>query len=323
MKALVLISEKEGVQYQTNWEDPKVDGNALVRTKVLGAALNKRDVWITEGLYPGIRYPVILGSDAVVRYEDQRYLVNPNRAWGTDERVQSKNYHIMGLPENGSFAEYLAVPEDRLVPCPEHLSNEEAAALPLAGLTAYRALFTRAQCKAKERVLISGFGGGVASMAFLFARALDCDLFVTSSSQNKRDLAMEMGAKAAFDYTEERFGKKIYKEHGGVDLVIDGAAGAGFGELVEACRPAGRISVYGGTAGKAIMSPQKLFWKQLNIFGSTMGSDNDFMEMVKFTETHKIRPLVSSVHSISRGREAFNAMERQAQTGKIVLIPDD
>ncbi|HKK89711.1 MAG TPA: zinc-binding dehydrogenase, partial [Saprospiraceae bacterium] len=236
-------------------------------------------------------------------------------------RVQSRNYHIMGLPENGSFAQYLLVSEDRLIQCPEHLSNEEAAALPLAGLTAYRALFTRAQCRPKERVLISGFGGGVASTAFLFARAINCELYVSSSSAEKRELAMKMGAKAAFDYREKGFGKKIYKDHGGVDVVIDGAAGEGFGELVEACRPAGRISVYGGTAGKAMMSPQKLFWKQLNILGSTMGSDKDFQEMVGFVEQHKISPLVSSVHSLSDGKVAFEAMDRQEQTGKIVLIP--
>lgn len=319
MKALVLKSEKEGVQFM-DWEEPR-DSKGMEVVKVLAAALNKRDVWITRGLYPGIQYPVILGSDAVVLWNEKRYLVNPNRSWGTDERVQSKNYHIMGLPENGSFGEYLAVAEDRLVLCPEHLSNEEAAALPLAGLTAYRALFSRAQCQAGEKILISGFGGGVASMAFLLARAVDCELYVSSSSAQKREMALEFGAVAAFDYGEKGFGKKIYKEHGGVDIVIDGAAGQGFGELVEACKPAGRISVYGGTAGQAVFSPQKLFWKQLDVLGSTMGSDQDFMEMVHFVEKHKIKPLVSSVYPLSEGKQAFEEMDNQAQTGKIVLIP--
>lgn len=319
MKALILKSAEEGIQF-TDWTDP-VEHDGKIVVKILAAALNKRDVWITKGLYPGIKYPVILGSDAVVLWNEKRYLVNPNRSWGTDERVQSKNYHIMGLPENGSFAEYLAVDEDRLVHCPEHLSNEEAAALPLAGLTAYRALFSRAQCKAGEKVFISGFGGGVASMAFLLAKVMDCELYVSSSSAQKREMALEMGAVAAFDYREKGFGKKVYKEHGGVDVAIDGAAGKGFGELVEACKPAGRISVYGGTAGQAVFSPQKLFWKQLDVLGSTMGSDQDFVEMVHFVEKHKIKPLVSSEYPLSEGKLAFEEMDNQAQTGKIVLIP--
>jgi NADPH:quinone reductase-like Zn-dependent oxidoreductase len=151
---------------------------------------------------------------------------------------------------------------------------------------------------------------------------MNCELYVSSSSAEKRDLALDMGAKAAFDYREAGFGRNIYKEHGGVDVVIDGAAGSGFAELVEACKPAGRISIYGGTAGQAVFSPQKLFWKQLCIYGSTMGSDQDFREMVKFVAKHKIQPIVSSVYSLSQGKQAFNEMENQAQTGKIVLKPD-
>ncbi|MEM1324124.1 MAG: zinc-binding dehydrogenase, partial [Bacteroidota bacterium] len=284
------------------------------------AALNHRDVWIQKGMYPGISYPAVLGSDGVGQHEGQSYIINPNNNWGGDERVQHKHYHILGLPSQGTFAEAVLVDADRLHPKPPHLSDEEAAALPLAGLTAYRALFSRGQLQAGERVLISGVGGGVALFACQFAIAAGADVWVTSGSEEKITRAVALGAKGGANYKTEDWPAQLKEQARGFDVIIDSAGGAGFGELVKLCRPAGRIAFYGGTRGKfPPLSPQLLFWKQVSILGTTMGSDQDFKQMVDFVTQHKITPVVDSVFELSEGQKAFERMDQGLQFGKIVL----
>ncbi len=238
---------------------------------------------------------------------------------GSEEDYQSDAYNILGMPKNGSFAEFLCVSRESLVKCPEYLSNHEAAAIPLAGLTAYRALFSRGGLKDGDVVFISGFGGGVASMAFQFAIALGCDVYVSSSSESKRKKALELGAKAAVDYNVESFGKKFYKEFGGADVIIESAGGKGFNDILDLCKKGARIAMYGGTRGTMPVSPQKLFWRQISLLGTTMGSDQDFLAMVEFMQTHKIRPLVSEVFPLSSIHQAFELMANAGQIGKIVV----
>jgi zinc-binding alcohol dehydrogenase/oxidoreductase len=317
MKAFVLNEIKHPLVY-ADFPDPEPEeGQVVVELKY--AALNHRDAFIRKGLYPGIQPPVVPGSDGAGLLDGQAVILNPNIGWGKEEKVQDGKYHILGLPSNGTFAEKVAVKADRVVAKPDHLSWEQAAALPLAGLTAYRALFSRGRLQEGERVLISGIGGGVALFACQFAIAAGAEVYVTSSSAAKIERALELGAKGGQLYTEAGWGRKWAKAGNGFDLIIDSAAGEGFGELVDAANPAARIVIYGGTRGKAPLNPQRLFWKQLDILGSTMGSDQDFTDMVGFVRKNKIHPVVDSVFPLSDGNKALDRMDAGGQFGKIVL----
>lgn len=316
MKALVFRGEKSELDFCE--VEPKLT-ETKVKVRVLASALNRRDYYIMKGLYPGVVTPVILGSDACVEYEGKRYVLNPNMDWGNTINYQSDQYRILGMPEDGTFAEWVYCEREKLHDCPRHLTDFEAAALPLAGLTAYRALFTKAELKEGDTVFISGFGGGVASMAFQFCSALGCDIYVSSSSEEKRAKAIEMGAKHAFDYRKEGFGKEMYKRFGGADVIVESAGGKGFNEILDLCKKGARISMYGGTSGMMSLSPQKLFWKQVSLLGTTMGSDAEFSDMVDFCSQYEIKPLISDVFPLSLGKEAFDLLENGGQIGKIVL----
>ncbi len=299
--------------------DPVVrEGEVVVLLQA--AALNHRDVWIMQGKYPGIQEGIIMGSDGAGLYNGSSLLINPNQNWGTDSNHQSSGYQILGMPANGTFAERIVLPEDRLVPTPGHLSAEEAAALPLGGLTAYRVLFRRCELTSTDKVCISGIGGGVALLAFQFALALGAEVWVTSSDPQKIAEAKKMGAAGGFRYTEQDWSKSMKKASGGFDVIVDSAGGKGFSNLVSMCKPGARIGIYGGTRGTIQnLSPQQIFWKQISILGSTMGSDSDFDEMVDFVDSHKIHPKIDSIYTLEEVADAFSRMEKGEQFGKIVL----
>jgi zinc-binding alcohol dehydrogenase/oxidoreductase len=319
MHALVLVGKDQELAFQNVEMPQNTEGAVLV--KLAAAALNHRDVWIQKGMYVGIKYPTILGSDGAGTTEDgAEVIINPSIDWGSDQRFQGKNYQILGLPTDGTFAEYITVPKENIVAKPAHLTFEQAAALPLAGLTAYRALFTRCQAKAGDKVLISGIGGGVALFAMQFAIAAGCEVWVTSSSEEKIAQAVLMGAKGGYDYRTAGWSKTAMAATGGFDCVVDGAAGAGFAELVKGCRAGARLCFYGGTAGALSgISPQIVFFKQLTIMGSTMGSSEEFAAMVAFVDTHKIVPVVDEVFSLENGNAAMTKMAEGKQFGKLVI----
>lgn len=318
MKALVL-KEKGQLHYYSDWDEP-VAGSGKIAVEVKAAALNHRDVWITKEMYPGIRYPVILGSDGAGLAGGREVIINPGRDWGADPAAQSRDYKILGLPDDGTFAGRVVVGEDRLQPKPPHLSWEEAAALPLCGLTAFRAVFSRGKLRAGERVLISGIGGGVAVFAFQFALAAGAEVYVTSSSGEKIEKAVAMGAQGGANYREENWTGTLVSQAGGFDLIIDGAGGAGFPAFLKLVNSGARIVLYGGHRGNIPkISPQVIFWKQLNILGSTMGNDQDFSDMVAFVAEHRIVPVVDHVFPLTEGQAAFDRMDQGLQFGKIVL----
>jgi zinc-binding alcohol dehydrogenase/oxidoreductase len=319
MKALVLVGKDQGLAFQ-DVEMPQItEGSVIV--KLAAAALNHRDVWIQKGQYGGIKYPSILGSDGAGTTDDgQAVIINPSINWGDNQRFQGKDFEILGLPSNGTFAEYISIPKENIVAKPEHLTFEQAAALPLAGLTAYRALFSRCQAQAGEKVLISGIGGGVALFAMQFAIAAGCDVWVTSSSEDKIAQAVSMGAKGGFNYRTEGWAKGASAATGGFDCVIDSAAGAGFADLVKTCAAGGRMCFYGGTTGLLTgISPQIVFYKQLTIMGSTMGSTEEFNAMVAFVSDHKIVPVVDEVFTLENGNAALTKMAEGKQFGKLVI----
>lgn len=318
MQALVYPEIGQPLDIQELADPQPKAGEVVVDIKA--AALNHRDLYITHGLYPGVTVPIILGSDGAGVHDGLEVIINPAMQWGDNPRAQGRAFQILGLPANGTMAEKVVVPENKLHTKPAHLSWAQAAALPLAGLTAYRALFTQGQCAAGQKVLISGIGGGVALFAFQFALAAGAEVFVTSGSDAKREKAMEMGAKGSANYKEEKWGKQLGKETGGFDVIIDSAGGSGFDELMTAVAAGGRIVMYGGSRGKINgLSPQKLFWKQASIIGSTMGTDREFADMVAFVDQHNIEPVVDSVFALRDGQQAFDRMDSGQQFGKIVL----
>jgi zinc-binding alcohol dehydrogenase/oxidoreductase len=318
MKALVLEGEKQALQYKET-ENPKAE-NGKVVVDIKAAALNHRDVYVTQGLYPGIIYPIILGSDGAGFFEGREVIINPSLNWGGHPNFQQKDYKILGLPDNGTFAEQLLISETQIYDKPAHLSFEQAAALPLGGLTAFRALFTKCNLQKGEKVLISGVGGGVALFACQFAIAVGAQVYVTSGSEEKISKAIELGAKGGANYKSADWHKELAKQAGGFDVIIDSAGGDGFTNLLKAANSGCRIAIYGGTRGKIQnISPQILFWKQISIFGTTMGNDDDFKAMLNFVNQHQITPIVDSIFDLKDGNTAFEIMDKGLQFGKIVL----
>ena len=311
------ITEKNGPLIKaerTNTLDNKI------KVKVLAAGINRRDVWIQQGLYPGISYPVVMGSDACVSYQGKKYVMNPNIDWGTNDRIPSSAYNILGMENDGTFAEEVWTTKDRLHAAPMHLSDKEVAVIGLAGLTAYRSLVTNCQISRSDRVFINGIGGAVAQMAMQFALAHGCEVHVSSSSQAKNERAIAMGASGSANYRDENWGKKYKKTHGGFDVIIDSAGGKGFKELINLCNIGGRIGIYGGTRGAIeSISPQHLFFKQIHIFGSTMGNDTEFERMLGLINDHKIVPIVDKVFPMTEINEAFTYAVDKERFGKVCL----
>jgi zinc-binding alcohol dehydrogenase/oxidoreductase len=334
MKAVVLEAVNQVVTIKEVATPQPAAGEAVVQLKA--AALNHRDVFIQQGRYPGIKVPIILGSDGsgVVSAVGegvadsligQEVIINCSHNWGENERFNAKNYKILGLPDDGTFAEYIKVEAKYLVPKPAHLSFEAAAALPLAGVTGWRALMSRAKLQTGEKVLITGIGGGVALLMLQFAVATGAEVWVTSGSDDKIAQAVALGAKGGANYKDENWAKNLLAAAGAdrsgyFDVIIDSAGGPGFTKLVDVAAIGARICFFGGTTGNITdLVPPKIFFKHLDILGSTMGSDRDFMEMVAFVEAHKIQPVVDSVFDIDNTEAALRKMDSGAQFGKIVL----
>jgi NADPH:quinone reductase-like Zn-dependent oxidoreductase len=291
--------------------------------------LNHRDVWIRQGLYARIQLPCVLGSDGAGVVESapdpalagKRVVIIPCEKWGPNPAVQSKEFVILGMPRQGTMAEKIAVPVSMLVPLPEQISFEDAAALPVAGLTAYRSLTTRGGLAPGEHVLVTGIGGGVATLTLLFAQALGAQVSVTSGSEEKLARARKLGAIAAVSYKAPGWEKELLAQAGRPpNLIVDGAGGDGLNGLIGLSAPAARLVLYGATR----MSPSKLdmakiFFKQIDIRGTTMGTDDEFRAMLALVAKHRIKPVIDRVFPLSQAIEANRLLEESAQMGKILL----
>lgn len=329
MKALVL----EGINQEFIYKDvqkPVLEtGEALVKVKA--ASFNRRDFWIKKGQYAGLKFPIILGSDGAgivseVKDETDKYwigkevIINPSLLWGDHEEFQSKAFNILGLPKDGTFAEYVKVPVSSLYEKPYYLSFSEAAAIPLAGLTAYRALFTKAKLKKGENVLIVGAGAGTSTFAILWAVAAGANVYVTSGNADKIEAAKRLGAIDGVIYKEDDWDQQLLQKVNGFDVIIDSALGEGFAKHLNYVNPGARIVFFGGTAGNLpALNGRIIFWKQVQILGTTMGSPNDFNNLLKFIEEHQIHPIVDSVYHLEDGNDAMELLENSDQFGKIVL----
>lgn len=332
MKAAVLtgMGGAENLVYKDVADPQPGAGEAIVRVRA--AALNHRDVFIRQGLYPGVKLPTILGSDGagevvgVGEGGDQAWLgqsvvIDPCFDWGGDVRAQSSKFSILGMPEDGTYAELVKVPVANLAPKPQHSSFEEAAAVPLAGLTAYRAVVTRAQVRAGDKVLVTGIGGGVSAFALQLARAAGAEVFVTSGSDEKIERARKLGASGGANYREGDWGKAIVAlTGGGPDVVIDSVGGETFSKAIEILRLGGRLVTYGATTGAAgKLEIRRIFWKQLSILGSTMGTREEFAAMLKVYEAGGLKPVIDRVFDLGDAAAAHLRMEEAGQFGKIIL----
>lgn len=331
MKAWVLHTTTFGIEEVAN---PVLNENqALIRIKY--AALNHRDEWIRQGQYAKIQLPAILGSDGsgvVEQVADDKYenwvgkevIINPNQNWGDNPKAQSKNYSILGMPSKGTLAKYLVCDIDRLWEKPTHLTMEQSAALPLAGLTAYNACFNKGKIDKGMNVLISGVGGGVAQFAFLYTVAVGANAYVSSSKEDVIEHCKTLGAKGGANYTKENAIKDLAKEIGGFDVIIDSACGDGMNGLIATLNPTGRFVFYGATRGlPKELNMRQIFWNQLEILGSTMGSDEDFQLMTAFVNQHKIIPIIDKVYPFSEADLAFERMKTGQQFGKIIVHVDE
>ncbi len=321
MKALVFQGVQEPLLYRDDYPvSTPPEGWTLVR--VAYAAINRRDIWIRQGLYAGIKAPCILGSDACGYCEGQRVVINPGLFWGENPEYQSRDFRVLGMPDDGTFADYVAVPRSNIYPAPSHLDDVHAAALPLAGVTAYRALFTRGKLQPQHTVLITGIGGGVAHLAMKMAIAIGAKVYVSSSRPSYIQQAVEEGAAEGVNYRDGDWDKQLKQMcPDGFDLIIDSAGGDAFARLVRLLRYGGRLVTYGGTLGPVNgLSPQVIFWKQLNIVGSTMGSDADFQAMLELVERHRITPDVGKVFPLQQGEEAFQWAWKGGRKKSVLLI---
>ncbi len=331
MRAILLTGVNQ-LELREIPEPEPAAGEVVVR--IAAAALNHRDVWIKLGQYAGLKFPSIPGSDGAGQvvatgagvdeaWRGRRVLINPSFGWGPGEAAQGADFSILGLPRNGTLAESVAVPVAQVSVIPDHLGDEEAAALPLAGLTAWRALMSRAALRRGERVLVGGIGGGTAVFALQFAVAAGAEVWVTSSDPAKIARAKTLGARGGFDYTRPGWAEAAEREAGGLFAVlVDSAGGSGFESLVDLAAPGGRIVFFGATRGNpGVLPMRKVFWRQLSLLGSTMGSPADWEAMLAAVAVHALRPVVGEVFPFARAAEAFALMERGGQFGKIVLKP--
>ena len=329
MKAVILKDKNEPLVWRDAEKPAPSNGEVLVNIKA--AAFNHRDLWIQKGQYAGLRYPIILGSDGsgIVSelgdgvddsWLNKEVIINPGMNWGNDPNFHDRHFKILGLPDNGTFADYVKVPAEYLYEKPAYLTFEEAASIPLAGLTAYRALFTRGQVKQGDKVLITGIGGGVALMVLKMALAAGAEVYVTSGSDEKIERAVALGAKLGVNYKMSGWYKLFQSAVEGFDIIIDSAAGDDFKHLVDLANPGGKIVFYGGTQGPiTTLNPQKIFWKHLSILGTTMGTQAEFAAMLDLFLTYNIRPVIDEVFDMADAEKAIRRMDNAAQFGKIVL----
>jgi zinc-binding alcohol dehydrogenase/oxidoreductase len=329
MKAVVL--EQPGGPEQLVYRDYATPtpgpGEAVVRLKA--AALNHRDIWMRNR---PLGVPVILGSDGAgvvtalgagvtnLRVGDE-VLINPSLGW-TNEAAQPPGWSILGSPVDGTYAELIKLAAAQFYPKPAYMTWAEAAALPLSGLTAWRALVTRGNVQPGEIVLVLGAGGGTATVVIQQALALGARVWVTSSSDEKLRRAMELGAEVGINYRSDDWVAEVMRltDGHGVPLVIDSVGQQTWPGSIKVAQPAGRVVSFGVTSGpSAEVEIRQVFSKQLSILGTMMGNAEEFAALLKFYSEHQLKPVIHTTLPLAQTAEAQRIMEREEQFGKIVL----
>ena len=321
--------------------DPTPSGEEVL-IEVRAASVNHLDVFVRRGL-PGIKLPLphIPGGDAagVVRQIGpdvkgveigQRVTINPGISCGRCEFCasgfgsQCLTYHMVGETIQGSYAELLKIPYHNVLPIPDGFSFEDAAAAPLVFMTAWSMMITKGKLRPGEEVLILGAGAGVGTAAIQIAKMAGCRVFATASSNEKLDRARELGADVLINYEEEEFDRAIRKLTGkrGVDVVVDYIGADTWVRSLKAARRGGRILTCGATTGPTPQTDLRhIFFRQLQIIGSTMGSPKDFEDVMKCVFRGQLKPIIDRIMPLSEAREAHELIEQRKVFGKLILRP--
>jgi zinc-binding alcohol dehydrogenase/oxidoreductase len=316
MKAVVV--REGGVLSYEDVDDP-VAGPGEVVVELKAAALNRRDLLVRNPPGPAYQFPlpVIPGSDGAGLRRDtgEEVVIYPGLGWGPNEDAAGPDWQVLGGPDNGTYAELVKVPEENVFPKPARFSWEEAAAFPLAALTAYRALFEIGRLVRDESVLVLGAGSGVSTMAVSLAVQAGARVLVTSSSLEKIEQAKELGAAGGVLYTEEGWAEAA----GPVDVVLD-SVGTTWRESLQALRKGGRLVVFGATGGPEVpLDIRALYLNWKSILGTMMGSRRDFMALMRVVETGVWRPVIDSVRPLAEAEAAHERMLAGEHCGKLVL----
>jgi NADPH:quinone reductase-like Zn-dependent oxidoreductase len=316
MKAIRIHEDggPEVLQYEDAPDPEPGPGEVLVRLRA--ASLNHLDLWIRKGL-PSVPKPRILGADGAGTREDtgERVVLNPGLEHG--DRIL-----VIGEHMDGTHAELIAVRETNVYPLPDEISFEEAAAFPLVYETAYRLLITKAGLVEGEWVLLWGIGSGVASAGLAIAKALGARVIATSSSDAKLERARELGADATVNHAtgDVVAAVKEATNGAGVEVVLEHVGEATWQTSLQSARAGGRIAVCGATSGpNPPAALHRIWWKQLTIYGSTMGTKEDFEGAYDLVKSGRAKPVVDSTFPLDEARAAHERMEAAEQFGKIVL----
>ena len=308
--------------------DP-VPGPGEAAVDLVAASLNRREWWISRGGRANL--PVVLGSDGAgvvsalgdgvigVALGDEVVLY-PGSGWGDDDAVPGADFEILGVPSQGTYAERIVVRADLLYPKPPGWSWEETAALPVAGLTAWRSLVRYAHAGPGKAILVTGGGGGVGTFTVRIAASLGCRVVTTSSSTEKLDLLRRIGASDGADYRDPDWPERL----GPVDAVIDSVGGAAWPGALQALGPGGVLVCFGDTAGDVgEIVIADLFFRYLSIHGTTLGSPREFEALLAHCAEAQWRPVIDSVFSLEDVQAAHHRLDAPDRFGKIVLAIDE
>jgi NADPH:quinone reductase-like Zn-dependent oxidoreductase len=305
-----------------DWPDPEQRPGWVV-VQLQAAALNWHDCLVRQGVYD-VELPHILGADGagIRRDTGEHVVVLPSLWWGSDERFAGPEFQILGDHLAGTYAELVAVPEENVFPKPAWLTWPEAAALPLAGTTAYRALFTRGALMEGETLLVLGAGGGLSTICVSLAVIAGARVLVTSSSHAKLERAAGLGAAGGALYTDSDWTEQILEltRGSGVDLVID-SVGSTWAQSLSVLRGGGRLVSLGATGSdQTTVSVRPFYFGQYSILGTTMGSPHDFASLMELLARNPDwRPVVHTVMPLDNAAAAHTQMERRDHFGKLVL----
>lgn len=323
MKAIVFTANQKYSLQNVATKQPQP---GEVKVKIKAAGLNRRDLFLIDESATPAR-PFILGSDGAGTIEDlgagvtnyqvhDEVIINPSLDWDKANTTPDIP-QILGGPTDGTFAEYVNVPCKNIIAKPDFLSWAEAGSLSLSALTAYRALFTKGKLTYGKHLLIPGISGGVANYALLFAKAIGAKVTVTSRDETKLKKAQQLGADRLLK-TTDNWTKEL--ENDKVDVILDSIGEVLFPQYFTVLKPNGNLVNFGRSSGDTVkLSLSALFFSQFNILGTSMGSKEEFEQMIQFLTKHRIKPIIDSTFELQDIKKAISHMETSGQFGNIAI----